>query len=383
MSSFFMDLFKNKSTSLVDFRTFHEEERDIYPSFSLCLVGPEIWNANILKKKYGVQNYESYVEFLRGEKWNESMLQIDYDNVTVSLEDYVEGWMLWIDSGWKNPTFVWYNESDPLVESQVKRWNATTFTESQFSISLRTPDIKCFTLDFKNEMIPGLEELTIKNLEILVKRQNKLHAWYLTHYPKQLIAEHFYFDVDTEKSNLEKKTFVINMIEVIRRRHTNKDPCLDQSSNHDLYILTELLHSAYCKPPYLKYVSEFENLEICNDSISMQQTYLKAEYLDSPLFRKRFNKPCDQVESIVFNTKEFPRKEDGLENSSWILEISFFNDIYKEIRHTEAYGLKSCWSDVSAIVGFVCGVSMWQIPDALKTIIDWIKHRSLSNTAID
>ena len=378
MTAFFGDLFKNESTSKVDFRTFHEEEKDIYPSISLCFGGPQIWNAKKLKEMYGVENYGNYAEFLRGNLWNEKMLLIDYDTVTLSLEDYIAGWMLWMDSGFKDPTFVWYNESDPIIESKLGELDTTPITESYISIGLRSADVKCFTFDLSSiEMLT--EKKIIKKLEILMKNQNEsVTTMYAAHYPKQLIAGHFSFDIGLKKSFFGQKTFFINMIEVIRRRNTHKEPCYDETNNHDLYVLSNLIRPAKCKPPYLKYESEFDNLEICNDSISMKQTDLDAKYLDSLAFRKRFDKPCDELETVVFNTKEYSHRKDGLENSSWILEISFANEIYKEIRQIQSYNVKSCWSDVSAIIGFVCGVSIWQIPNGLKTMIDLMKHRILS-----
>ena len=77
---------ENDSTSLVDFRTFQEREKDIYPSFSLCFRGEGIFD----KDQLNINEIENYKQFLKGEIWDDAMLKIDYDEVTINLVDYVE-----------------------------------------------------------------------------------------------------------------------------------------------------------------------------------------------------------------------------------------------------------------------------------------------------
>ena len=128
----------------------------------------------------------------------------------------------------------------------------------------------------------------------------------------------------------------------------------------------------------MKYLAEFGHLTVCNNSNDMKQTHVQ---IDSSLIQRKKNfgleKPCDQVQTIIFNTKDHPWRRNQPKDAPWIIEILFTNEFYKEIRNTQAYGLKSCWSDVSAIIGFVCGVSIWQLPDGLKTLVVWMKQNSL------
>ena len=42
----------------------------------------------------------------------------------------------------------------------------------------------------------------------------------------------------------------------------------------------------------------------------------------------------------------------------WALQLDFMRDVYKEIRHIRDYDKKSLFSDVSAIIGFICGFSI-------------------------
>ena len=80
-------LIKNEDVSLVGFVHFNDDEEKPYPSFTICF-----WNPfqNEVLKTYGSGiNTSTYSKFLQGKLWDKRMLNIDYDNVTVSLEDYL------------------------------------------------------------------------------------------------------------------------------------------------------------------------------------------------------------------------------------------------------------------------------------------------------
>ena len=77
----------DEDISLNDYVKYHYEdyEKNIYPSFSFCIINPFL-DQNL--RKYGDDiNVTSYSYFLQGLFWDENMFKIDYDNVTVSVEE--------------------------------------------------------------------------------------------------------------------------------------------------------------------------------------------------------------------------------------------------------------------------------------------------------
>ena len=74
----------NYDVSRVDYKIFHAEEDNIYPSISLCF--GDVFVEEKLKK-YGV-NQSLYLQFLKGEFFSQSMLYINYTNVTLNPEDF-------------------------------------------------------------------------------------------------------------------------------------------------------------------------------------------------------------------------------------------------------------------------------------------------------
>ena len=77
----------DEDVSLVSFVTFNDDENKIYPALTLCFWNPFL---NEKLKSYGSNiNTTTYSRFIQGTFWDESMARIDYDDVTVSLEDYL------------------------------------------------------------------------------------------------------------------------------------------------------------------------------------------------------------------------------------------------------------------------------------------------------
>ena len=80
----------DKDVCLVDFKEFGEEKEYIYPSFSLVFANPFIEGK---LKGYGENiTTTSYVSFLKGFHWDDRMVNISYDNVTLDINDYFLGY---------------------------------------------------------------------------------------------------------------------------------------------------------------------------------------------------------------------------------------------------------------------------------------------------
>ena len=79
----------DEDVSKIDFVEYHLNERSIYPSMSVCInkqltILPEELN------KYGTSSSD-YINFLVGNSWNDQMVKIDYNKVTINPQDYLLG----------------------------------------------------------------------------------------------------------------------------------------------------------------------------------------------------------------------------------------------------------------------------------------------------
>ena len=79
----------DKDVSNIEFRKYNSAKDRIYPSITLCLP-----NALLEDKltAYGVGiNTTSYHRFLTGKLWDERMVNIDFDDVSLNIEKYLIG----------------------------------------------------------------------------------------------------------------------------------------------------------------------------------------------------------------------------------------------------------------------------------------------------
>ena len=81
----------DQDVTRINFRRFHSHKESIYPSTSLCFFDPYLPEK---LEKYGTTTSE-YVNFLQGRNWNETLLNVSYNDVTLDLRKYILGYDIW------------------------------------------------------------------------------------------------------------------------------------------------------------------------------------------------------------------------------------------------------------------------------------------------
>ena len=79
----------DEDVSRIEFKKFNSHKDHIYPTITLCFPKPFV---EVKLATYGEGiNGSSYANFLRGNLWDERMANIDYDDVSLKIEDYLLG----------------------------------------------------------------------------------------------------------------------------------------------------------------------------------------------------------------------------------------------------------------------------------------------------
>ena len=107
----------------------------------------------------------------------------------------------------------------------------------------------------------------------------------------------------------------------------------------------------------------------------MRKTAITLLIFADHRFHDRFEKPCDQLQTITYREQNVKMGKNEPLTPEWKLEILFTRDTYKEIRHIMAYNFRSLAADVGAVIGFFCGFSLWQVPSTLKSVIMSLKEK--------
>lgn len=390
---FASDYCKETSTALVDFKAFHETENDIFPSLTLCfgLTKSSAWNTKKLNATFDIQNYEDYRRYLRGKLWDERMTKVDYDNVTLKLRDHLTYWKIWVgknykidhDDAWIDKDFVF------KVNGSLKELHLP-FTDEQkfrFFTVFKSAEVKCFSLALSRKSINVTVGKEIKKLVVYFHNSSFItdsYFYYSLHYPGQFLLGNFFLGLEDPRQRIfpgriKRTIFTIDGMEIIKRRNTKSEPCKERSDQHDKYMLRTLIDLVKCRPSHFSHDHDFAYTKICNSSDAMNKIYKRTQYIDDLQFRKEYDKPCDQLQMVTYSRRDILKDKNERLKLGWALQLDFMREVYKEIRHIRDYDKKGLFSDVSAIIGFICGFSIWQAPDALKIMVISMKNMIYSS----
>lgn len=283
------------SISSIQYKKFHHTSPDhIYPSFSWCIINPFLENE---LNKYGDGiNVTSYSYFLKGLYWDDRMVDIDFDNVTVSLSDN----LYWINSYLHDYTKYFYNHA--LKEYDSLGWNPI------FYISFRSSHRKCFTFD-----IPLVEDKLVWIFDVKVdnkffkdnvrpdRYQYDAGFYAYFHYPGQRFTSGYTIKYDWEaksnQSNPYMMSFDVKDIEVTINRNRPQDPCIEDWRNYGKVLMDDIMLKAGCKPPHWK---TSHKIPMC--SKPEQMVYFE----DQPSTTKveSFGPPCNVIQSLQYTYEE-------------------------------------------------------------------------------
>ena len=229
----------NKDLCTIDYKTFHQDTEDPYPLLSLC------FNERSSDKMFRLPdlsvNQSTYIEFLGGKYFDARLLDIDYDNVSIDMSDYIiRQWGKYV-----NGTDI-SGKVDVLQPTELFMKSSSWFGDKSF--------YKCFSL--KVPQIKGLERygITLKN-SIFTNglRPSSTGFQTLIHYPNQLMTsrgtiKYAWFEREINDTFIMR--FKINGIEILKRRRNGLQPCNQNWKVYDDDVLVNHLNKIGCRAPY-------------------------------------------------------------------------------------------------------------------------------------
>ena len=275
---------KNEDVTLVQESKFLSSRDAVYPSFSFCILPPFMENKF---QSYGDSriNMTSYVNFLKGEFWDDRFLKIEYDNVTVSLTDNLVAGKSFTES-WK--------ESD---------WNPEHY------VSFRSPNRKCFTVDapFVDKNALFSYATAIKN-DVFPDGERPPYGYttYL-HYPGQRFTGLYTIKYDFvsrhNKSNPYLMEYRVRNIGVISRRNKRYDPCIEDWRHYDQQFMEQKMNEIGCHPPHWQTTSD---LPTCTNANHMKKFSRHPTNTEIEVFAP----PCKVINRLDYSYDENDEKDD-------------------------------------------------------------------------
>jgi hypothetical protein len=323
---------------------------------------------------------------LKGEFWDEEMNIVDFDSVTVNLDDYIEG--IGISSA-KNQTVYHHcskNFNDILRRLMGYKCSEETKnnTTNLFILSFKNHQSKCFSFD-----IPFDKNNIVLKLRILIKTsifpeinkpkkdvQTDENFGIFLHYPHQFFRSPIrkLYHKSQKGSALNSINFVINNMEVFRRRNKQKQPCNDDMKE-DTRILESIVGSIGCRPPHWKATKKAKKCTNHNQmrayNLPLMNWIPRVPYLN---FLEHLHPPCSTIIGITheYSETQWKREEfEGVKEENldfFEVNINFPNPTYKEITQLMAYNEENFVGNVGGYIGMFLGVSLLQIPELINLV---------------
>ena len=293
----------NEDAPQTEYQKFHQNDKDnIYPSVSFCIINP------FLETKlngYG-ENIDttSYSYFLQGLHWDDRMQDIDYDNVTVSLDNA----LIRIKIEHHDYTSRLY---DHLNERKAPpAWVPTPY------VSFRSAIRKCFTFDIpymENKLIWYIaidiaNTLFPKGVRPLLDIQNMFNGTdpsqgdgFLVyfHYPGQRFTSLYTVKYEwAQGTNITipyYMEFYVEDIGVMKHRSKPEQKCVKDWKNYDQRVMERIMtKDAGCRPPHWH---TSLNLSLCT---TMKQMKF---FIDQPS-KLPLRPPCNTIQRLRYTYYE-------------------------------------------------------------------------------
>ena len=337
---------KNEDSSSVSYRNFNQDERDVYPSYSICMHSTK---GAILNGKWSSSEKNATLEIDELHKILIGRKKLDDKYKGFDLEEHA------IDIV---PEFVDMFVSYTKQGREVNSWNRhmKTRKDAPFYNSYHDPYFRCVTKSVK--FIKG----QILHYDYLVLNASKLYEYMknvssfdestnlflYVHHPGQLVRE---FGKQTFQLNLMDFENAINgthnhqeihvsHVEVIRKRSDGVQACDPSLANEDYFWVKTAVETMGCVPNYWKKiyqstVPESSKLQACN--CSSQYAEIHRRYLPPNNFEfvtDFYKEPCNQMK-ITTNLiqKDLPNQDNAI-----VLAFSYNSEEYRESMNHRAFG---------------------------------------------
>ena len=343
----------NEDTSVIRFQGYLTGEDHIYPAITLCF-------AEYLKNEF-VESKE-YVAYLMGAISNDTMADIDYEEVTIDIQEYLLEAV--IDTYQRRQLKYCKNgceiKADPR---EFIDWRPT------FNHVNSPPDLRCWTFDMSFMANPheAIRTYTLLFNSSLFKESERptmgkfsLVMAYPGQYYNRRVSIEDWKPISYRQYTM--KFLIQNMI-ALKRRNKHNEKCNEDWRNRENSIAQNIIEKFECKPPYWLINTSFPT---CYNQKQLSDVMNALNTLPP-------DGSCRSIEKIMYTYDEWEDSFDDYGDGVFKVSIDFQAHTYMEVEQVQAYGEQSLVGNAGGYVGLFLGVGLMQITTLLLNICSCTK----------
>ena len=376
---------ENNDISRVAYEKFHSDEVDIYPSLSLCF-GDILLQGKLDNHEV---NKSYYLDFLKGLVWNEKLLEINYSDVSINLEDHLLGIEMYqekFNGDIETETYHLFDNTRNLSSRTLEstQWKPDfTQNSSPFYGLIQ----KCLTVDVPytpNKRLSWITIIMSKSVFASGRRPFNMRESsdmfsVDIHYPNQRLRySKTKRDWNAEEPNATDMSsygmkFYVFGLEVMNKRNTRRTPCNEDRTIDDHKIRQRMITDIGCIPPYWTLAQQGSKKPICSNRTQLEQ-YFQMNITT-------FTVPCRRMTQITFLYSEYVSdyyhsRLQNIRNQSedvFFVSMMFPDSRYKQIEMLREVNMQSLIGNAGGFVGICVGYSILQFPNLLLMIYGKLK----------
>ena len=233
---------KDEDLCLVDYVALEKTKNNELPVVSICIKNPVLDEK--LKQIHENINSSMYIAYLLGEIYDERFADIDYNNVTFNLSDYVR-------------------HSYTRLRSGRTIYTNTTSNIHKFYISYNgfylKSFIKCFGMKIKDKYYRDLKVVRYNFTQHLFLDGSMRSSYPLVlfmHHPNYFLlsGQPKWFFVDRPRNKTYRSEIIVRGAEILERRNKAKEKCMIDGKYYDDLVLRRHIEDHECRAPYDMYI---------------------------------------------------------------------------------------------------------------------------------
>ena len=353
----------------VSYKMYNQDEESIYPGITICVDKP-FQSDKLLAHGDGI-NKTTYEKFLRGRLWDDRMLKINFDSITIDIKEY-------------------------LIEACIKRKFNGECTQFNPKIDTFFEPSKFQCFGFQNTIGTNIVYVETKINASLFPDKIRPEKWEFIvrfPFPTQIFrsAKMSYGEWQNRQnlSNGFTMNFYVRNVQVIRRRYKESKPCY-KWNNYDYLVMNEISRKLGCRPVYW---GDQTNLPVCD-------TKSKMGVFEQSFFDRYFGSddsashipPCIEPEDMQIEYSDVEAEDQkkvdehnvDSHNShpdtlDWFkVRLWFRSNRFMEIKQIRAYNFQNLVGNGGGYVGLFLGYSIVQLPSMIISVYNWIQNKILS-----
>ena len=334
---------KDEDLCLVDYKTIQTTNELDFPVVSLCFMGTSSFIQQRLED-LGTTTWK-YNYHLKGKGFNESLTKVDYNQVTINLEDYYNRSVLVLKNG------------TPL---QVPPSNVTIqVAASDFSNRIFR---KCFSIDASKLNLENVKYVKhVFSIEFF-RRYVKpvVGSFYaMIHYPNQFLLSDPGSMISSSMNDSKGLSLgiLIKKVEILRRRNKPKEPCLTTWRNWDNLTLLRYTKDIGCVAPYQK---PLYNFSTCSTKKKLEEWSM----FPASTKEKSHYQPCEEMPRTDFVLAEDTKRP----RKSFFFSVTYPPKA-KIITQSKAVDINSLIGNIGGYIGLFLGILYYCNPYYIKQLI--------------